>query len=417
MDKTVIIIGGGISGLALAQGLSNNGIKFKVFERDEAINFRDQGYRVRVSPEGSNALKTMLSEDLWNLFKDSCARTTFGMSSINAIDGKLLKRAPNFSPVGKSSTDENMVFSADRTNLRNLLTLTIENHIEYNKKFIGYELVNNSNTSGVGSGGGNKVVAHFSDGTSFEGDFIVGADGVNSKVKKQLIPQCKTFDTNGRFIFGKTEISNHILDTLPASAMEWITTVNDAEKGLMIFMEPIKFKPINSKLPDGCSKFTPETTDYIYWVLLGQAQAFEKSDEELFKMSPSQLKEHQLHLVKNWDPRFQEIIKSSFDNKSCYLGVTSSFPDVYQWETNENVTLIGDAVHNMSPTGGAGANTALQDCPILLDAIKNGLKKEDLNQYEAKMRLNAKPNIEGSLMGAKRLYNFKSIEECKVVDQ
>ncbi|KAN0042196.1 hypothetical protein ACTFIV_004755 [Dictyostelium citrinum] len=410
MNKTIIIIGGGISGLALAQGLSKNGIKFKVFERDEAINFRDQGYRVRVSAEGANALKKMLSDDLWNLFKDSCARTTFGMSSINAIDGKLLKRGANFTPIGKITMDENMVFTADRTNLRNLLTLTIENHIEYNKKFIKYETIKDSIS------GENKVVVHFSDGTSFVGDFIVGADGVNSKVKKQLIPDCKTFDTNGRFIFGKTEITNHLLDTLPASAMEWITTVNDTEKGLMIFMEPIKFKPILSKIPDG-SNFTPETTDYLYWILLGQAHTFEKSDDELFKMNPSQLKEHQLHLVRNWDPRFQEIIKSSFDNKSCYLSVTSSFPDIYEWDTNENVTLIGDAIHNMSPTGGAGANTALQDCPILLDAIKNGLKKEDLNQYESEMRLNAKPNIEGSLMGAKRLYNFKSIEDCKVIDQ
>ncbi|KAN0040271.1 hypothetical protein ACTA71_012161 [Dictyostelium dimigraforme] len=409
MDKTIIIIGGGISGLALAQGLSKNGIKFKVFERDEFCNFRLQGYRVRISPEGSKVLKEMLTEDLWNLFKDTCGRVTFGMSSINAIDGKLIKRGANFSPVGKSN-DESMVFTADRTNLRNLLALTIENHIEFNKRFIKYEIIKDSVT------GEDKIEAHFSDGTTFIGDLIVGADGVNSKVKKQLIPQCKTFDTNGRIIFGKTEINNHLLDTLPASAMEWITTVNDPEKGLMLFMEPVKFKPIHTKTPQG-STFNPQTTDYLYWLLLGQAHVFEKSDEELFKLNSSQLKEHQLHLVKNWDPRFQEIIKSQYDNTSCYLAVTSSFPDIFQWETNQHVTLIGDAIHNMSPSGGAGANTALGDCPILLEAIKNGLKKEDLNQYEAKMRVNAKLNIEGSLAGAKRLFNFKSIEECKVIDQ
>ncbi|KAK5580317.1 hypothetical protein RB653_000333 [Dictyostelium firmibasis] len=409
MDKTIIIIGGGISGLALAQGLSKNGIKFKVFERDEGKSFREQGYRVRISPEGSRVLKEMLTEDLWNLFKDSCGRTTFGMSSINAIDGKIIKRGPNFSPVGKLP-DESMVFSVDRTNLRNLLTLNIENHIEFDKKFTKYQLIKDEIT------GEDKIKAHFSDGTSFIGDFIVGADGVNSKVKKQLIPDCKTFDTNGRLIFGKTEITNQLLDTLPASAMEWITTVNDPEKSLILFMEPIKFKPIISKVPEGLT-FNAVATDYLHWVLLGQAYAFEKSDNELFKMTPSQLKEHQLHLIRNWDPRFQEIIKSSYDNKSCYLGITSSFPDIFQWETNEHVTLMGDSIHNMPPTGGAGANTALVDCLILLEAIKNGLKKEDLNQYEAKMRSNAKLNIEISLKGAKNLYNFKSIEECKVISQ
>lgn len=42
----VIIVGGGIGGLALAQGLKKNGISFAVFEKDMSRADRIQGYRI-----------------------------------------------------------------------------------------------------------------------------------------------------------------------------------------------------------------------------------------------------------------------------------------------------------------------------------------------------------------------------------
>src|SRR4051812_46336768 len=56
VEEEILIIGGGLGGLCLAQGLRNAGISFRVFERDANASWRPQGYRLRINGEGANAL-------------------------------------------------------------------------------------------------------------------------------------------------------------------------------------------------------------------------------------------------------------------------------------------------------------------------------------------------------------------------
>jgi salicylate hydroxylase len=46
----VIIVGGGIGGLTLAQGLKKHGISCAVYEKDMSRADRVQGYRIVLSP-------------------------------------------------------------------------------------------------------------------------------------------------------------------------------------------------------------------------------------------------------------------------------------------------------------------------------------------------------------------------------
>jgi len=63
----VLIIGGGIGGLCLAQGLKKSGIKVAVYERDHSVDFRGQGYRITLKADGSHALRDCLPENLFHL--------------------------------------------------------------------------------------------------------------------------------------------------------------------------------------------------------------------------------------------------------------------------------------------------------------------------------------------------------------
>src|SRR5262252_5873920 len=67
----VLIIGGGIGGLTLAQGLQRAGISAAVYERDCTLTDRLQGYRVHISPTGSRALHECLPRDLFD-FDRTC---------------------------------------------------------------------------------------------------------------------------------------------------------------------------------------------------------------------------------------------------------------------------------------------------------------------------------------------------------
>src|SRR5713226_8452381 len=63
----ILIIGGGIGGLCLAQGLKRNGVSVAVYERDRTPDARLQGYRLNIEPVGSRALHACLPAELWNV--------------------------------------------------------------------------------------------------------------------------------------------------------------------------------------------------------------------------------------------------------------------------------------------------------------------------------------------------------------
>jgi hypothetical protein len=63
----VLVVGGGLGGLCLAQGLTKAGLSVAVYERDLTAQVRAQGYRLSLKEEGSLALRDCLPEHLFAL--------------------------------------------------------------------------------------------------------------------------------------------------------------------------------------------------------------------------------------------------------------------------------------------------------------------------------------------------------------
>jgi 2-polyprenyl-6-methoxyphenol hydroxylase-like FAD-dependent oxidoreductase len=79
-------------------------------------------------------------------------------------------------------------------------------------------------------------------------------------------------------------------------------------------------------------------------------------------------------------------------NEAAFWKITCSTPSgVPQWKNEPRVTVIGDAVHSMTPAGGIGANTAVRDSALLgrLLAEAGGYKDGVTAAYEKEMRVYA----------------------------
>src|SRR6266487_1366697 len=75
----VIIIGGGLGGLCLAQGLKKAGISVALYERDRTPNDRLQGYRIHIEPQGNLALHACLSPDLFEIYRATAGNPGNGL--------------------------------------------------------------------------------------------------------------------------------------------------------------------------------------------------------------------------------------------------------------------------------------------------------------------------------------------------
>ena len=82
-DLHVIIAGGGLGGLALAQGLHQAGISVAVYEKDPNPGFRNQGYRIRINSDGITALKAVLTPQAYEMFAATAATPGSRMDSFD----------------------------------------------------------------------------------------------------------------------------------------------------------------------------------------------------------------------------------------------------------------------------------------------------------------------------------------------
>ena len=131
--KHIIIIGAGIGGLCLGQGLKKSGISFSIFERDSSTHARSQGYRLKISPDGADVLQQCLSEEAWNLFQKSSAALTKGVTKANGITGEVADLS-NFKIPNRAALPVH-VFCADRATMRAALMTGIESYIFFGKEF------------------------------------------------------------------------------------------------------------------------------------------------------------------------------------------------------------------------------------------------------------------------------------------
>lgn len=337
MKQEIAIVGAGIGGLTLAQGLTRRGISAQVFERDVSPEFRAQGYRVTLRPTGMQWLERCLPPEQYAKLIGSSQI----WSGLNLLDQSL-------DTLAELSNPKQPLRSIDRLTLRRILLRGIEDRVHFGRTFQSYQEDADS------------VRVRFTDDSSFDATLLVGADGHKSNVRRLLLPQhAELRDTLHRDLAGRLPLTAEARQLMRDLKVRSISIVTSIE-GVTMVLIPQEFGA-SDRVDAGDGH-----EDYLYWGLIAPrercatAGAPEPSD-------PHELKQLARELTRSWHPLFAKLIAMTPDDALNLLVFRSSVPHG-PWPTGR-VTLLGDAVHSMVPMRGEGANTAIHDAGMLSECL------------------------------------------------
>ncbi len=386
----VAIVGAGLGGLCLAQGLRRRGIRFEVFERDAAFDSRSQGYRLRIDHDGQQALRACLPEALYALFRASSALPARG---VNVFDPALRNAGDRWVDSWRQADDDAAEdLNVHRLSLRELLMSGIEAQVHFGKACRGYEQRADGSLS-----------VRFEDGDSREADVLVAADGVHSTLRRQLLPTHAPADSGAVCLYARTLPTPELLAALDARLLEHTSIVFG--DGIASIIDAMRFRDRPECDPATGTRLSP-VDDYLYWALIGSRRCFGLVAEQALELAPEVLAARVEQATQDWAPGLRSLYRHASAADMALLAVRHAAP-LAAWPGGR-VTVLGDAVHVMSPAGGLGANTALRDAAQLAACLDgSGADPLELSSrigaYEAAMRDYATAAVEASARGARLL--------------
>jgi salicylate hydroxylase len=381
----VLIIGGGLGGLCLAQGLKKAGISVAVYERDRTPDDRLQGYRIHIEPQGNRALAACLPADLFERYL-----TTSGSGGSGyRISTEQLKELVFFrAPASTTEADPaKLDRSVSRITLRQILLAGLDQVVQFNKTFTHYQ-----------ESADGKVTAFFDDGTCASGDMLVAADGGKSRVRKQLLPQSQLAPTGAVAIMGKLALTEEARRLLIPGQLDTATSILGPQgHAMFVALHDLGSRPAagagdiggneDATLQAHPGLLFDNRSDYLFWAFIARQEKY-PAQEELQQLDGTALQQLVLKLIAGWHPRIRQLVRESDPSTIIGKPLYTSLP-IKHW-TTKRITLIGDAIHSMPPTRGIGGNTALRDAQLLCDQLIAAVSAERpllqaIHDYEVEM--------------------------------
>jgi 2-polyprenyl-6-methoxyphenol hydroxylase-like FAD-dependent oxidoreductase len=314
-SRKAIIIGAGIAGPVIGIFLKRAGIDARLFEaRPYSAGI---GGGLQIAPNGMHVLAEIgLAEDI---IRSGSIAESFDFHSQSGAR------------LGSINRNMKARFGQPAVNMRRA-TL---NEAIINKAWCeNVELAFEKRLMRIEDRAGEPVIAHFADGTSAEGDFLIGADGVHSAVRGHVIPDGrKPFDT-GLIGFGGF-VPRSLIENTPIG-QRVVTTFG--QSGFF-----------------GYGFCSSDPGDGVMW---WSTQPSHGIDAATFRaMDQDTLKRHLRKLHAGWHDPIPQLLEAAEN-----IGVTATL-DVATLPTwwRKRTLLIGDAAHATSPHAGQGASLALED--------------------------------------------------------
>ncbi|MFC3158631.1 2-polyprenyl-6-methoxyphenol hydroxylase [Chryseobacterium arachidis] len=373
-NKSIAIVGGGPGGLTLARLLQLNGADVKVFERDLNKNARVQGAPLDLHDD--SGLAAIRKADLLEEFKQNY---------LVGADRELImnENAEIFFSDHEAKSEENFGHhhfrpEIDRGTLRKILLESLQPEtVIWDSHFISMEKQHEG------------WLLHFKNKTSVYADIVIACDGANSKIRP-YITDSKAFYT------GITMLEGNILQ-----AEETAPKVSTLLKGGKIMAFGNNKNLLMGQKGNGDIGFYASFRTDENW---SANSGLDYSDK--FQI---------LDWYKNTYPKWNSIWLELFENAEIPFIPRPIYciPFDQTWETQSNVTMIGDAAHVMPPFAGEGVNMAMLDALELSECLASdqyNTLQEAISGYEIQMRKRAAIVAKESLDNGELMHAENALE-------
>jgi salicylate hydroxylase len=309
----IAIVGGGLAGLATANALKLFGIEAEVFEA--AAELREIGASVNTSPQATKALQAVGAGDRIA----AIGHRSPGVYSRNMQTGEFLEFSDRFKNSEKYGAPYYCFHRAD-------LLDALADGLDRKSIHLGHALVALEER-------GDRIILSFANGAQVETEYLIGADGVRSVVRKTLYGADNPTYTGQmvwRALLDGSRVPAEVLE--PHGHTQWVGP------GCHFIAYYIRDRKLVNIV-------TQQDTDA--WVEEGWS--IHGDPEEMRRSFP------------NTEPRLTKLLGVV---DQCSKWGLFTRPITSNWGRGR-IQLIGDAAHAMLPSAGQGACQAFEDSYIL----------------------------------------------------
>ncbi len=340
--KNIAIIGAGPAGLTLARLLQLRGGKVAVYEREDAAIWEARGGSLELQQTaGMPAMKaTGLLDQLELIHRPERTR----LKMYDKYKTLILEIPP--------ATAAGYEPEAERKDLYRVLSDALEPdtiHWGYDFKTLTVK--------------DNRYELQFEHKEKVTADIVIGADGARSRLRPFLTP-VKAGYTGTTLIHGMVE----------QPAMQCPELYGMVNKGTLFAVGNRKSiivqEKANGNLEFYCSARQPED-----WITTADID---------FRSKPAVIR-YLEDFYAGWNPVFYQLFAAA---KRLVPRPVYATPVTQSWETQPNITLIGDAAHVIPSFASAGINMAMQDALVLAERLCDGTHKSigaAISAYEQEM--------------------------------
>lgn len=371
----VIIVGGGIGGLALANGLVRGGHDTVVVERDRDLR-ATPGYHITLRTRAQRALAELLPErGIERLRASASDGARRGADAL--FDDQGVER-------GALEVDPDVGIDVDRVTLRLLLAETVDHVLLRGRVGVAATLDRDG------------ASVELDDGSTLHGDLVVAADGVGSPIAATLAGGPTSAPTGLVGVSGRTLAA--ALDPGERDRLGTRSSLAIGSEATALYVG--YHDPVGHAVVDEPASSVSETREATY--IWGAMLAEDGRGAALRGLRGAALRDATVGALRDagWgEAPLRALLATDVESVAAFRfhAAASDASALAPWTTGR-IAAIGDAVHATPPTAGMGAGIAIEDAADLARALSAD-GDVALDEFDARMRERGAAAIRRAMVG------------------